>query len=133
VLLSFRVSCEELDGVPAFDSEWTRRARFARTGGYRFGSSADVARRNVFPRELTQAGILNQESIGTPSIRNDAAFLISVVGVTSAVAVVSAAVLPGEAVCPSLPHPFSPLASLSKPHRVHQTLTPRLRLCPAPL
>lgn len=63
----------------------------------RFGSLADVARRNVFPRELTQAGILNQESIGAPSIRNDAAFLISVVGVTSAVAVVSAAVLPGEA------------------------------------
>ena len=91
-----------------------------------------MARRNVFPRELTQAGILNQESIGAPSIRNDAAFLISVVGVTSAVAVVSAAVLPGEAVRPSLPPPSLPLASLSLPHRVRQTLNPRLRLCPAP-
>lgn len=60
----------------------------------KFGSVVPT-RRNVFPRELSTAGILNQESIGQPSVRNDAAFLISVVGVTSVVAV-AGMFLPGE-------------------------------------
>jgi len=55
----------------------------------------EPARRAVFPRELTTVGIQNQESIGVPSIRNDAAFLISVVGVTSFFAVIFQ-FLPGE-------------------------------------
>mmetsp|Transcript_7056 Transcript_7056/g.14229 ORF Transcript_7056/g.14229 Transcript_7056/m.14229 type:complete len:360 (-) Transcript_7056:112-1191(-) len=59
----------------------------------KFGS-VEAARRRIFPRELTSAGIKNPESIGTPSVRNDFAFLTSVVGVTSVLAVVSLAVLP---------------------------------------
>eukprot|EP00242_Pyramimonas_sp_CCMP2087_P009257 CAMPEP_0198210600 /NCGR_PEP_ID=MMETSP1445-20131203/20937_1 /TAXON_ID=36898 /ORGANISM="Pyramimonas sp., Strain CCMP2087" /LENGTH=356 /DNA_ID=CAMNT_0043884697 /DNA_START=99 /DNA_END=1169 /DNA_ORIENTATION=+ len=61
----------------------------------KFGS-LEPARKRIFPRELTQAGIKNPESIGTPSVRNDLAFLVSVVGVTSVLAVVSLATLPGE-------------------------------------
>lgn len=59
----------------------------------KFGSE-EPARRRIFPRELTSAGIQNPESIGTPSVRNDAAFLGTVVLVTSVLAVVSLAVLP---------------------------------------
>lgn len=61
----------------------------------KFGS-LEPARRRIFPRELSGAGIINPESIGTPSVRNDFAFLTSVVGVTSVLAVVSFATLPGE-------------------------------------
>jgi len=62
----------------------------------KFGKDAELTRRSVFPRELTQAGILNYESIGTPSVRDDAAFLGTTVLSTSAVAVVAGVTLPGD-------------------------------------
>jgi len=53
-------------------------------------------RRNLFPNELKQVGILDPAAIGVPSVRNDAAFLGTVVIGTSLVAVLAGIVLPGE-------------------------------------
>lgn len=39
-----------------------------------------MQRRNVFVGELKQMGIKNPEQLAVPSIRNDKAFLITVVG-----------------------------------------------------
>lgn len=63
-----------------------------------FGAAADdgLVRRNVFLGELKRVGIQDPESLGTPSVRNDAAFLTTVVLSTSLVAVVAGAVLPGD-------------------------------------
>lgn len=55
----------------------------------------EVSRRNVFIGELRRVGIKNPEVIGTPSARNDAAFLITLVLVTSVVAVAGGQ-LPGD-------------------------------------
>lgn len=55
----------------------------------------DASRRNVFIGELKRVGIKNPDLIGKPSVRNDAAFLITLVGVTSVVAVM-AGQLPGD-------------------------------------
>lgn len=52
-------------------------------------------RRNVFIGELSRVGIKKPDLIGKPSVRNDAAFLITLVGVTSVIAVV-AGFLPGD-------------------------------------
>ncbi|EIE27406.1 hypothetical protein COCSUDRAFT_52156 [Coccomyxa subellipsoidea C-169] len=52
-------------------------------------------RRNVFLGDLKRVGVLNPSGIGVASIRNDKAFLFSVVGVTSVVAV-AAGFLPGD-------------------------------------
>jgi hypothetical protein len=52
-------------------------------------------RRNVVLWELKRNGIKVPESIGVPSVRNDAAFLFTVVGTTSVVAV-AAGFLPGD-------------------------------------
>jgi len=63
----------------------------------KWGASADsLSRRSVFQGELRQVGIKNPEKIAIPSIRNDAAFLVTVTLSTSLVAVVAGAVLPGD-------------------------------------
>jgi hypothetical protein len=60
-----------------------------------WSSTANLSRRNTFMNELTRLGIKNAEELAIPSVRNDAAFLITVVGVTSVVAV-AAGQLPGD-------------------------------------
>ncbi|CAL8463088.1 g2622 [Coccomyxa elongata] len=52
-------------------------------------------RRNVFLGDLKRVGVLNPSGIGVASIRNDKAFLFTVVGVTSVLAV-AAGFLPGD-------------------------------------
>eukprot|EP00884_Botryococcus_braunii_P012173 jgi/Botrbrau1/20957/Bobra.0135s0075.1 len=59
------------------------------------GLDPPLERRNVSLWELKTVGVKTPEAIGTPSIRNDAAFLFTVVGVTSVVAV-AAGQLPGD-------------------------------------
>ncbi len=59
-------------------------------------ASTGLSRRNVFQGELRQVGIKSPEAIAKPSVRNDAAFLITVTLSTSLVAVVAGAVLPGD-------------------------------------
>ncbi|KAF8066189.1 ACS8 [Scenedesmus sp. PABB004] len=54
-----------------------------------------AARRNVFMGELKQMGIKSPDTIATPSVRNDAAFLYTTVGVVSVLAV-AAGQLPGD-------------------------------------
>lgn len=58
--------------------------------------TGSLERRNVFLGELKQMGILSPDQLGTPSIRNDAAFLIATVGTTSVLALISGLVLPGD-------------------------------------
>jgi hypothetical protein len=58
-------------------------------------AAAGLNRRNVFPNELTRAGLKNPERLAIPSVRNDAAFLFSVVATTSVLAV-AASTLPGD-------------------------------------
>jgi 5-carboxymethyl-2-hydroxymuconate isomerase len=60
-----------------------------------WSSIPNITRRNTFIRELTTMGIKNAEELAIPSVRNDAAFLGTVVGVTGFVAVV-AGQLPGD-------------------------------------
>lgn len=57
--------------------------------------TANLSRRNTFMTELTRLGIKNAEELAIPSVRNDATFLASVVGVTSVIAV-AAGQLPGD-------------------------------------
>lgn len=52
-------------------------------------------RRNIALWELKRVGVKSPEAVGTPSTRNDAAFLFTVVGVTSVLAV-AAGQLPGD-------------------------------------
>lgn len=59
------------------------------------GALQDLDRRNVFIGELSRVGIKKPDLIGKPSVRNDAAFLYTLVGVTSVVAV-AAGSLPGD-------------------------------------
>jgi hypothetical protein len=54
-----------------------------------------LIRRNVFLGDLKQVGIKNPESVAIPSVRNDAAFLYTLVGVTSVLAVLGGQ-LPGD-------------------------------------
>jgi len=63
-----------------------------------FGSLAreGLVRRNIFLGELSRVGIKDPERLAVPSVRNDAAFLFTTVGVTSAVAVVAGVALPGD-------------------------------------
>lgn len=56
---------------------------------------SQLDRRNVFLGELSRVGIRKSDLIGKPSVRNDAAFLYTLVGVTSVVAV-AAGFLPGD-------------------------------------
>ena len=60
-----------------------------------WSSTANLSRRNTFMTELTRIGIKNAEELAIPSVRNDATFLATVVGVTSVIAV-AAGQLPGD-------------------------------------
>ncbi|OAE31558.1 hypothetical protein AXG93_3415s1180 [Marchantia polymorpha subsp. ruderalis] len=60
-----------------------------------WSTSSGISRRTTFIRELTTLGIKNAEELAIPSTRNDAAFLATVVGTTSVIAVV-AGQLPGD-------------------------------------
>ncbi|CAI0428793.1 unnamed protein product [Linum tenue] len=61
----------------------------------RWSSQPYVSRRTTSLRELTTLGIKNAENLAIPSVRNDAAFLITVVGTTSFLGVL-AGQLPGD-------------------------------------
>ncbi|PIA47923.1 hypothetical protein AQUCO_01400492v1 [Aquilegia coerulea] len=58
-------------------------------------SQPNVSRRTTFIRELTNLGIKNAENLAIPSVRNDAAFLFTVVGTTGFLGVF-AGQLPGD-------------------------------------
>ncbi|XP_002964467.2 uncharacterized protein LOC9654551 isoform X2 [Selaginella moellendorffii] len=58
-------------------------------------SQPNVSRRNTYLRELTSLGLKNAENLAIPSVRNDLAFLVTVVGTTSFLAVI-AGQLPGD-------------------------------------
>ncbi|XP_019150686.1 PREDICTED: uncharacterized protein LOC109147541, partial [Ipomoea nil] len=60
-----------------------------------WSSQPYVSRRTTSVRELTTLGIRNAENLGIPSIRNDAAFLFTVVGTTGFLGVL-AGQLPGD-------------------------------------
>ncbi|KAH7683550.1 FtsH protease domain-like protein [Dioscorea alata] len=61
----------------------------------KWSSQPYVSRRTTSLRELTTIGIKNAENLAIPSVRNDAAFLFTVVGTTSFLAVL-AGQLPGD-------------------------------------
>ncbi|XP_062184229.1 uncharacterized protein LOC133888114 [Phragmites australis] len=61
----------------------------------RWSSQPYVSRRTTSLRELTTLGIKNAETLAIPSVRNDAAFLFTVVGTTGFLAVL-AGQLPGD-------------------------------------
>ncbi|GMN33489.1 hypothetical protein TIFTF001_004192 [Ficus carica] len=60
-----------------------------------WGSQPYVSRRTTSLRELTTLGIKNAENLAIPSVRNDAAFLFTVVGTTGFLGVL-AGQLPGD-------------------------------------
>lgn len=61
----------------------------------RWSSQPYVSRRTTTLRELTSLGIKNAENLAIPSVRNDAAFLFTVVGTTGFLGVL-AGQLPGD-------------------------------------
>eukprot|EP00262_Sarcandra_glabra_P022052 TRINITY_DN957_c0_g1_i3.p1 TRINITY_DN957_c0_g1~~TRINITY_DN957_c0_g1_i3.p1 ORF type:complete len:334 (-),score=74.58 TRINITY_DN957_c0_g1_i3:70-1044(-) len=61
----------------------------------KWSSQPYVSRRMTYLRELTSLGIKNAENLAIPSIRNDAAFLFTVVGTTGFLGVL-AGQLPGD-------------------------------------
>ncbi|XP_010531414.1 PREDICTED: uncharacterized protein LOC104807722 [Tarenaya hassleriana] len=61
----------------------------------KWSSQPYLSRRTTSLRELTTLGIKNAENLAIPSVRNDAAFLFTVVGTTSFLAVL-AGQLPGD-------------------------------------
>ncbi|KAI9113957.1 hypothetical protein K1719_015208 [Acacia pycnantha] len=61
----------------------------------KWSSQPYVSRRTTSVRELTSLGIKNAENLAIPSVRNDAAFLFTVVGTTGFLAVL-AGQLPGD-------------------------------------
>ena len=61
----------------------------------KWGSVKPPDRVNVFQGELKKLGVKNTGAIATPTIRNERAFLITVVGVTSVLAT-AAGFLPGD-------------------------------------
>ncbi|KAL2907223.1 EF-hand protein 5 [Bienertia sinuspersici] len=61
----------------------------------RWSSQPYVSRRSASLRELTSLGIKNAENLAVPSVRNDAAFLFTVVGTTGFLGVL-AGQLPGD-------------------------------------
>ncbi|XP_021887452.1 uncharacterized protein LOC110806816 isoform X2 [Carica papaya] len=61
----------------------------------KWSSQPYVSRRTTSLRELTTLGIKNAENLAIPSVRNDAAFLFTVVGTTSLLAIL-AGQLPGD-------------------------------------
>eukprot|EP00899_Mesostigma_viride_P010987 jgi/Mesvir1/19890/Mv13171-RA.1 len=54
-----------------------------------------LARRNVFVRELSMVGLKNPDKLAVPSVRDDMAFLVTVVGAASVLAV-AGLFLPGD-------------------------------------
>lgn len=60
-----------------------------------WGSQPNISRRTTSLRELTTLGIKNAENLAIPSVRNDAAFLTTVVGTTGALGTL-AGQLPGD-------------------------------------
>ncbi len=67
-------------------------------GLQKWGSVKPPERINVFKGELKKVGVKNTGAIATPTIRNERAFLVTVVGVTSVLAT-AAGFLPGDWVC----------------------------------
>ncbi|XP_028765963.1 uncharacterized protein LOC114723887 isoform X1 [Neltuma alba] len=61
----------------------------------KWSSQPYVSRRTTSLRELTSLGLKNAENLAIPSVRNDAAFLFTVVGTTGFLAVL-ASQLPGD-------------------------------------
>ena len=61
----------------------------------KWGSVKPPERVNVFQGELKKFGVKNTGAIATPTIRNERAFLVTVVGVTSVLAT-AAGQLPGD-------------------------------------
>ncbi|CAH9071260.1 unnamed protein product [Cuscuta epithymum] len=61
----------------------------------RWSSQPYVSRRTTYVRELTSLGMKNAENLAIPSVRNDAAFLFTVVGTTGFLGVL-AGQLPGD-------------------------------------
>ncbi|XP_065874992.1 uncharacterized protein [Euphorbia lathyris] len=61
----------------------------------RWSSQPYVSRRTTSLRELTNLGMKNAENLAIPSVRNDAAFLVTVVGTTSVLGVLTGQ-LPGD-------------------------------------
>ncbi|KAL2631300.1 hypothetical protein R1flu_015986 [Riccia fluitans] len=88
--LSTAVETKDADAVRSVLDE-LREAGLAK----QWSSSAGLSRRTTFIRELTTLGIKNAENLAIPSTRNDAAFLATVVGTTSVIAVL-AGQLPGD-------------------------------------
>ncbi|KAJ8437980.1 hypothetical protein Cgig2_033713 [Carnegiea gigantea] len=84
-------------GLAKKDSDAVKEAldRLSEIGwAKRWGSQPYVSRRATSLRELTSLGIKNAENLAIPSVRNDAAFLFTVVGTTGFLAVL-ARQLPG--------------------------------------
>ncbi|XP_052191400.1 uncharacterized protein LOC127800684 [Diospyros lotus] len=80
------------------DSEAVKEAldRLSEVGwAKKWSSQPYVSRRMTSLRELTTLGIKNAENLAIPSVRNDAAFLFTVVGTTSFLGVL-AGQLPGD-------------------------------------
>jgi len=98
-------SCQYVKTAPASEkvnasSEVLNSMNTLKTAGAipKWGSalSDSFQRRNVFLGELKQIGISSPEKLATPSVRNDAAFLATTVVSTSALAVASGVLLPGD-------------------------------------
>ncbi|MCO5558852.1 hypothetical protein L7F22_012441 [Adiantum nelumboides] len=91
-LFPLQEALSKKDGDAVMDAlEQLRQAGWAKM----WNSQPYVSRRTTFVRELTTLGIKNAEKLGIPSVRDDAAFLWTVVGVTSVLAVL-AGQLPGD-------------------------------------
>ncbi|KAI5074663.1 hypothetical protein GOP47_0010624 [Adiantum capillus-veneris] len=91
-LLPLQQALSKKDGDAVMEAlEQLRQAGWAKV----WNSQPYVSRRTTFIRELTTLGIKNAEKLAIPSVRDDATFLFTVVGVTSALAVL-AGQLPGD-------------------------------------
>ncbi|GAQ85236.1 hypothetical protein KFL_002250160 [Klebsormidium nitens] len=86
------------EAIETKDSELVKGAiEGLKEAGYAslWNSTPNLARRTVYTRELATMGIKNPEALAIPTSQNDLAFLVTVVGVTSVVAV-AAGFLPGD-------------------------------------
>ncbi|KAM7261631.1 hypothetical protein ACFE04_020708 [Oxalis oulophora] len=88
--LESSIAKKDSDGVKAAldqlkESGWAKR----------WGSQPYVSRRTTSVRELTSLGIINAENLAIPSVRNDAAFLFTVVGTTGLLGILTSQ-LPGD-------------------------------------